>query len=264
MDSHLLFQVPATVIAVVFFLLILLVNWLGFRVWKTKVKKNPDEVKDGMGTMEGSLLGLMALIMGFTFSLAASKFETRRQVIVEEANDIGTAILRCDLYPDSVRNLFRLDFQKYLAARISYYDAGDNEVKIDAALMKASSHSDRIWRRAASLSQNLDNRVRSAQMIPALNSMIDIVTTRDAARIAKVPPIILWVLLMLTLISGFLAGYNQKGKRKNIIMVVAFAAMTTITVYLIAELDRSRRGIINLDSAEKRIVDLRILFTENK
>ena len=236
MNYPFLFQAPTALIAAIVFILILLSNWFGFRFWKRQSKKNPDDVKDNLGSMEGSLLGLMALILAFTFGVAASKFEARRKVIVEEANDIGTAILRCDLYPDSVRNLFRADFRKYVEARISYYDAGDDPAKIQAALKETDKYSGNIWRRAASLSQNLDNRVRSEQMIPAINSMIDIVTTRDAGRIAKVPPVILSVLLLLTIISGFLSGYNQKEKGRNMVMVIAFAAMTTITIYLIMDL----------------------------
>ena len=78
---------------------------------------------EDLGAVEGSMLGVMALLLGFTFSIAISKFETRRQITVEEANEIGTAILRCDMYPDSLRNLLRADFKEYIEARIAYYDS---------------------------------------------------------------------------------------------------------------------------------------------
>jgi hypothetical protein len=264
MNFPVLYQMPAALIAAIIFLLMLFLNWLGFTFRKRQIKRNIDEVPDGLGPLETSLLGLMALMLAFTFAMAASKFEARRQVIVDEANNIGTAILRCDLYPDSVRRLFLADFQKYVEARIHYYDAGVDPDKIQAALNETGIYSGRIWKRAAYLSEDLDNRVRSLEMIPALNSMIDIVTTRDAGRVAKVPPIILAVLFVLTVIAGFLAGYSNKGKRRNLILLFGFTAMTTVTLYLIMELDRPRRGIINLDAAEQKITDLKTMFSESQ
>ena len=99
-------------------------------------------------------------------------------------------------------------------------------------------------------------------MVPALNAMIDIVTTRDAGRVAKVPPIILWVLLVLTMIAGFLTGYGEKGKPGSLVLIIGFAAMTTVTVFLILELDRPRRGILNLNTAQQKIIELRALLIE--
>ncbi len=262
MNYPFLFQVPAALIAIVLFGLIILTNWLGIRLGSIQAKKSPEEVQSGLGAIEGSLIGLTALMLSFTFGMAATKFESRRQVIVDEANNIGTVVLRCDLYPDSVRTLLRADLQKYVEARINYYNAGADEEKIKLALNETNDIANLIWARVAGLSHNLDNRVMSDQMIPALNAMIDIVTTRDASRLAKVPPVILTVLLTLSLISSFLIGYGLKGKRASKILVLGFASMTTISLYLILDLDRPRRGIINLDAAEKRIVDLRTMFVE--
>jgi len=259
MNKTFLFGVPAPLLAAIIFVLILVINWLGFKYRKLQSAKADVEI-EGTGTIEGAMLGLMALLMAFSFSMAAGKFDTRRQVIIEEANDIGTTILRCDLYPDSVRNLLRTDLAKYVDARIAYYDAGDDEEKIKLALQDATSYSGKVWQRAVLLSQNLDNRVRSEHMIPALNNMIDIVTTRESSRISKVPPIILLILLFLTFASSFLLGYGNKSKKRNNVITVGFAFMISLVLYLIVELDRPKRGIINVDSAEKMIVDLKSNF----
>ncbi len=255
MNEPILYKVPAHWIAVVVFFLILLTNWMGARYRQRRSRKDSAESIE-LGTIESSLLGLMALILAFTFGLAASKFEGRREIIIEEANDIGTAILRCDLYPDSMRRLFHEDFIQYVETRIAYYDAGADDEKIKAALDKANYYSGRIWQRAAAYSHDLEHRVSSELMIPALNSMIDIVTTREAGRLAKVSPIILFILFILILISSFLIGYGHKGRR-NPVMVTSFALMTTIALYLVLELDRPRRGILNLNKAEQQIIDLR-------
>ena len=89
--------------------------------------------------------------------------------------------------------------------------------------------------------------------------MIDIVTTRETSRSATVPPVILFVLTVLMLIASFLVGYGHKGKR-NLVLVAGFALMTTIALYVIIELDRPRRGILNLDQTEYKIIELKELL----
>lgn len=256
MNETALFKVPAPLLAVIMFGLIWLANFLGYRYRRWQQRRHEKEEADGLGQIESSLMGLAALMLAFTFGLAQSKFEAKRQLIVQEANDIGTAILRCDLYPDSVRTPMRQDFKNYVEARAAYYETGADEAQIEAALTQANIHSHRIWTRAAAFARVSTQLVPSNQMIPALNAMIDITTTRDAQRLAKVPPFILFVLAILILTSSFLVGYGQKGKR-NLIWVSAFALMTAMTMYLILELDRPKRGLINLDREEHKISELR-------
>jgi hypothetical protein len=261
MDQAYLYEVPAHWLALATFFLVFIFNVLGFRYRKWIVRKDPSRASKGLGPIESSLLGLMALILSFTFGMASSKFEARRSLIIEEANDIGTAILRCDLYPDSVRSALRQDFREYVNARIAYYDAIVDKQKIQAALDRANHYSYRIWKRAAEYSQIPEQRSISILAMPSLNAMIDIVSTRDAARLAKVPPVILFVLVVLVLISAFLVGYGQSGER-NIVLVTGFALMTTIALYMIIELDRPRRGILTLRNEEQRIVELREMLVD--
>ena len=252
-------QIPIHFLTLIIFLLILLFNWFGFKFKKWHLEKYPGRVPEDLGAVEGSMLGVMALLLGFTFSIAISKFESRRQVTVEEANEIGTAILRSDMYPDSVRNPLRADFKEYIETRIAYYDVGSDEEKIKQELEKAAGISGRIWKRVALQAQNPSNVAITTQMIPAVNDMIDIVTTRDASRISRVPRLVLWVLLGLVLISAFVLGSDYNGKKRNRILIVSYALAMTITLNLIAELDRPREGLINLNAIEHKMTDLREL-----
>jgi hypothetical protein len=256
-------NVPAFYVALPYLCLLIFVNWAGYRYKKRQIKKFPDLKPAGLGPTEASLLGLMALLLSFTFGMSATKFENRRQQVVEEANDIGTAVLRCDLYPDSVRNLLRADFKKYVEARIAYYEAGDNQKKIQEALFTADSISGQCWKRVAAFSQRPNSLVMTAQMVPALNAVIDIVSARDASRVNVVPRLIMYVLALLTLMSSFLAGYGSKGHERNLMLVFAFTVMTTLALYLVIELDRPRQGFINLDDVEQLMINLRTLFSEN-
>ncbi len=153
--------------------------------------------------------------------------------------------MRCDLYPDSIRNQFRKDFKEYITARINYYKAGVDENKIKAEIKNAGIISEKIWKQATQLSQqsNFDNR--SIQMIASLNNMTDALTKREASRIANVPESILWLLFLLALIGSFIVGYASNAKKINWIVIVLYSLMTVMTIYLILDLDRPRRGLIS-------------------
>ncbi|HEY2348252.1 MAG TPA: hypothetical protein VGH64_04510 [Puia sp.] len=253
--------IPAFYLAIPFLFLLILINYLGYRFKVYHIRKFPEKEDVGIGPTEGSLLGLTALLLSFTFSMSASKYETRRQDIVIEANNIGTSVLRCDMYPDSVRNLLRSDFKNYLETRLAYYDASADEQLIKQTLEQADSISNIIWRHVALLSHDLNNRVASEQMIPSMNATIDIVTTREAARRSAVPRIILVVLGILILVSAFLSGYGSKNLERNKVLVVAFAIVTSLALYLVVDLDKPRQGFVNLNSTEQLMVNLRTLFT---
>ncbi len=90
-------------------------------------------------------------------------------MLVQEANEIGTALFRSDLYPDSIRNEFRNNFKKYIIARIDYYKAGNDENKIQDALKNAEIISKKIWQYASHISQQSIVETRSIQIIPLTN-----------------------------------------------------------------------------------------------
>ena len=240
MNPTFLFSVPAWLLAVLIVFLSVFVYRLGY-YYRRKYKSGL-QIADSPGAIEGSMLGLTGLLLAFTFNMSAGKFDERRKVIITEANAIGTAALRCDLYPDSVRTALRRDFQQYIETRISYYQAADDEEKIKAALKEGEVVAGRIWKRATEYAVGTQSLMPTNQMIPALNEMIDIVTTRDAGRRAKVPPVIFLILLLLLFISAFFLGYSRKEDQLNYLYVISWALMTALTLFVVVELDRPRRG----------------------
>ena len=263
MDS-IFFQIPAWVIAIVIFLLILFTNWLGYNYRKRNLKKKPENIPENLGTLEGSLLGLLALMLAFSFGMGATKFESRRSLAVHEANAIGAAILRLDMYPDSVKKEFIPDFDKYIDTRMAYYNANFREGPRNAALKETEEIFNRMWKKATLLSRNPANLASSQQMIPKLTEMIDLVIERNALREARIPFLILIMLLLLTLVSAFMSGYSHKAKKRNLVMITAFALMTTFTIYTVLELDRPQRGVITIDPAQQKIMDQKLLLKHSE
>src|SRR5258706_15025858 len=143
--GSLLYNTSTLVIAIALLIGIFVFYLAGVRLGNYQKKYNPDAKAEGVGPLEGALLGLLALLLSFTFSMSASRYDTRRSLLIQEANDIGTVVLRADMYADSIRREFRKDLQQYLELRIAYYDAGSDEVKIKKALTDASEISNRIW-----------------------------------------------------------------------------------------------------------------------
>lgn len=223
-------------------------------------KKNPLVLSEGVGPLEGALMGLLALLLSFTFSMSASRFDERRSSVIHEANTIGTAILRAELYPDSSKIAFRKDFKEYVYARIAYYQAGNNDKKIDSCLQVTAEIYGLLWQRAADLSVQSGSVMPHSQMVPALNDMIDAVTSCDASRLARVPDPILWLLIMLTLLVSMIIGYSRNEKKNDWVILGLYSLMTVLTIYTILDLDRPRRGLIKNEIGIQKITELKEIF----
>lgn len=257
--STFLYDSPTLLIVAILFVLMISLHWAGFRLKRSRLRKQSADTEGG-GSMEGSMLGLLALLLAFTFGMSSSRYDGRRSVLIQEANDIGTAILRADLYPDSLRNVLRNDFKQYLELRIAYFDAGYNQQKINASVSGSSAIASRLWKTVTQAGQQNQHLLATQQMVPALNSMFDTATNRDAARLGHVPESILWLLFLLTLTASFIIGYGTKTDKRDPIVVAGFALMTALTIYLILDLDRPRRGIITMDTAHEKMTELRDLL----
>ena len=256
MNFNKLFDLSPFALVLIIFLLICLAGLLGKFFRSTWRKKHPEAVLKGRIT--AGAFGILSLLMAFTFSVAMSKFETQRRLIAQEAAYINTALLRCDIYPDSLRKLLRADFKEYIEARISYYNELDN-TKSPQELKKGELISKRIWDKAVLQMQKSESALRSAQMIPAVNNMMEIAITRDGEKISKVPMLVLWVLLIFMLIDGFTVGIEIFDKSKPLVVMIANAIVMSLTLNLIIELHQPRTGLINLDAVEQKIVELRNL-----
>jgi FtsH-binding integral membrane protein len=245
--------------AIILFVVILLMHLLGVRTGTYRRKKNPDAVAEGIGPLETALLGLLSLLLSFTFGISASRYDSRRSAIITEANDISTAVLNADLYPDSMRNVLRSDFKDYLDERIAYYQYADED-QAAASLKKAQDIHLTIWKTIAALAQDPSNLGRSYHMIPALHDMSAAATSRDALRKAKVPYPIIWLLIVLTLLGSFIIGYGKKQRKTDWIILFMYALMTVITLFTILDLDNARNGLIKTEGAHLKMDELKEMF----
>ena len=213
----------------------------------------------GIGAVDGAVFALLGLLVAFTFSGASARFDTRRQLVVEETNDIGTAYLRLDLLPADAQPALRESFRRYLDARIEIYRKLPDLAAAREELAKATAIQADIWRRAVSASQAA-GAAPSAPMLllPALNAMIDINTTQVMATDIHPPMIVFVMLFGLALAASLLAGYGMTGSTlRTWVHMVGFALVMAIATYVILDLEYPRLGLIRVDAFDQALIDLR-------
>src|SRR5215203_2530068 len=237
-------------------MLILLALMITSIIVGLKAGKKFHKVSEGDTTILGSLFTLLGLLLAFTFSMAINYHGIRKDIIIEEANDISTAILRADLYRESERNMLRTEFKKYVDARVDYFTAGTDLEKVAAAQKLSAEIQQQLWSHASQFSKDSGYSVASMQMIPALNSMIDITTTRHYSNIVHLPDTIIYLLFLLSCTCTFYIGYSSASKEKfDWMLAVIFCLLTSMVVFVVFDLDRPRRGFIKLDEMNNAIIE---------
>jgi hypothetical protein len=231
---------------------------VGRRIGARRLAVEGEAAAKGFGAIEGAVFALLGLILAFSYSGALTRFDAHRQLVVAEANNIGTAYLRIDLLPADAQAPMRDLFRRYLDSRIETYRKLPDMGAVTAELAHSAKLQGEIWSLAISSSQRSPTLQPSLLLLPALNEMIDITTTRTEA-VRLHPPLIIWVMLgALTFACALFAGYDMAGrKRLNLLHSAAFAVVLAVTVYVIIDLEYPRIGLIQMADSDQVLVDLR-------
>lgn len=240
------------------FTLMMLFLEIGRRLGLRRRAEDSKGAEKGLGAVEGSIFGLMGLLIAFTFSGAGERFQHRRELIVEEANAIGTAWLRIDLLPPDTQPEMRELFREYVDARLGMYQKLPDRAASRTENARSVKLQGEIWEQAISASRAREANTVSVLLLPALNEMCDITTTRAVAAETHPPSVIYAMLLALALLCSLLAGYDMAESRtRNWLHTVGFALIMTLTLYVIADLEYPRLGFIRIDAADHILVELR-------
>jgi hypothetical protein len=232
---------------------------IGRRIGVRRMKDDTGAPGEGIGAVDGAVFALLGLLIAFTFSGAAARFDTRRQLIVEETNHIGTAYLRLDLLPADLQPALRESFRRYLDARIEVYQKLPDIAAAKESLAKADELQKQIWRQAVAASQAKGAPPAAPiLLLPALNAMIDITTTRTMAALMHPPTIVFVMLFGLALAASLLAGYGMTGSRvRRWFHMIGFALVMAFAVYVILDIEYPRLGLIRVDAFDQALIDLR-------
>jgi hypothetical protein len=251
------------VVSAPFFAASLLVGMLVFlevgrRLGAPKLARSPDGTAAGTGPIEGTTFALFGLLLAFTFHGAGSRFDYRREIIAEEANTIGTAYLRLDLLPADTQPSLRDAFREYLDARIEGYRRIPEVADTPAEFARAVEIQNLIWTQAVPATLLPGAHPDAGRLLlPALNEMIDITTTRTMAAGIHPPPIIFALLFGLGLCCSLLAGHGMAGKERRWLHILGFVVTTVITVFVVLDVEAPRRGLFRVDAFDQVLVELR-------
>lgn len=248
-------------IAAVLFLLILLATEAGFHLGRRAESRISEKTQSQIAIIQGSVLGILGLLLAFTISMAVSRFELRTQLVLDEANAIGTSYLRTQLIPEPDRSYIAGRLREYVELRLRYSRAGDDvsTLKNPTAVRNAREEAHRLqndsWLRAVSRAEKDSNPVTTGLLLLSLNEVIDLDAARWMALNNRVPATVIDMNVLVALVAAILVGYAiGLTRQRNLFSVCLLAAAITITLIVIIDLDRSRQDLITV--SQQPLIDL--------
>ena len=230
----------------------------GRRLGAYRMAQDPEGARAGAGAVETAVFGLMGLLLAFTFSSAASRFDVRRKQLVDEANSIGTVWLRVDLLPVKAQPSLRDKLRQYTDSRLAYFRKSMDLEAAKTELDRANQLQSEIWRQALEACRTSGETSTTLLVVPALNDMFDSAARRVMETKMHPPMIIFITLALFLLVSSLVAGYHMgEGKHRSWVHSLAFVVVIALAFYVILDFEFPRVGIIRIDSFDRVFVELR-------
>jgi hypothetical protein len=200
---------------------------------------------NNVSTLEGAVLGLLALMIGFTFAMALSRFEARREAVLNEANAIGTTALRARLLPEPHRTDTLKLLREYVKIRLDITQHPPSQTELTAAIDRSNALQEALWQQAKAMTAKDSGVVPTGLFIQALNEMIDNQGKRLAAVFNKVPDIVVLALFGVAAVANAFAGYAsglEANRTRWPVYLTGF--VISAVILLILDLDRPGAGFI--------------------
>jgi len=231
---------------------------IGYRLGCGNGANERETVHEGIGSVEAAVFALFGLLLAFSFAGATSRLDAQRQLVVTEANAIGTAYLRVDLLPAADQPELRRLFRSYLDTRLRVYEQLPDLAAAEREMANASGLQQTIWTAAVSSCRKNPSDLSARLLLPALNEMIDITTARTIALHTHLPSLIFTLLIVVALLSGLVAGFAlARSGSHSWLHILLYAGVVAITVYVVIDLEYPYFGLIRLDSADRALLELR-------
>ena len=247
----------AVVISIALFFGMMLCLELGYRIGIYASSKI-ETAHEGTSTIQTAVFALLGLLLGFTFANGISHLDQRRVLIVQESNAIGTAYVRLDLLPATQQPEMRHLFRQYLDSRLAVYEKLPDLSAASQELRHAAQLQQEVWSRAIAASHDDPTQNVARLLLPALNDVIDITTSRTIALRTHLPPLIFGLSISVALLSGLLAGYDMaRRKSRSWFHGVLYAVVIAITIFTVIDLDYPRFGLIRVTAADSALIQLR-------
>jgi hypothetical protein len=233
---------------------------LGHRIGRRAQPNASDATKAHINAIQASLLGVLALLLGFTFSLSLQRYDTRSSAVVVEANAIGTTYLRAQLLVPEIRVDVLPLLRDYLDVRIRASAVSViREEDRKELLTEAKRIQSELWTLAREATNVDDRPVTTGLFIQSLNDLIDALEIRDAAVNRHVPEVVLFLLYGTFVMTGCIVGYaSGVACHRASFVTYVMVGLIALLVFVIIDLDRPRRGLIEV--RQTSLTELREAF----
>ncbi len=254
MNSSFLDAIPLWLLYVLTFLLALGSFEIGYRYGDYWQKKNKTNAENEMNALGGATLAMLAFLLAFVVSIAVSRYDTRRQLVVEEANAIHTAYLRAGYLPDPYPGEIRSILQQYVDVRL---EAAQNP-SVNPADAKSQSEQlqNQLWSKTEAVVKENPGRDEISAYIEAVNEVINVGLTRSTiALYSRLPPAMVLGMYLVTALTMMIAGFQiSNTEKRNIVGIVVMIAIFTVVIMLIIDLDRPQEGLLQV--SQQAMIDL--------
>lgn len=229
----------------------------GHRFGRRQFLAHPDGLAGGSGNVDAVILSLLGLLTAFTFSAAYSRYETRRQLVVNEVNALGTAWMRLDLLPEDSQPKIRSLFHEYVESRARIWPAMSESKSALREIEAGVKQQGVIWSNVVAATNAETHGDARKLILPALNEVFDISTTRLVAVQAHPPLPIYLMLAVFSLAAACLTGHSMaKAERPLYPQLAGFSALACLVLILIADIEYPRFGFVRLDTPHQLLRDL--------
>ena len=252
--TQILDSLPVVAIFVLFVIVSLLCYEGGFRVGRWWQERTPGEQEGPTGMIVGSILALLAFLLAVTMSMASDRFDTRRAIVLDEANSIGTTYLRAGYLPEPASSQIRQLLREYVPLRIVVTDAKAADLAADIA--RSTEIQAQIWAISEEVAKTTDQGDLVSLYLDSLNETIDLNETRITAGLyARVPETVLLLLIFGSALSLGMVGYSAGlTERRSLISAVVLAIALGAVIMILVDLDRPREGFIQV--SQQPLIDL--------
>jgi RsiW-degrading membrane proteinase PrsW (M82 family) len=231
-------------VAISLFVFMALAVELGYRIGiKSRIEDDQDR-KEQLKSIGDGLSVLLSLLLSFTLTMAVARYDHRRELVVREADAIGTTYLRAATLGQPYQRKVEQLLRNYVDARIDFFAAGFDPAQLEQAVRNSSRLQQELWENMVAVSQS-DRTPVVVAFMNSLNEVIDLDSQRLAALQNRIPPRVWLLIIIVALIAVFTQGLPLK--RRFWLTLVLGPMTIAIAVGLIADLDSSRSGFIRVD-----------------
>ena len=235
---------------------------LGYRAGRWWHPKAEEPARDHFGAIRSSLLGLLALLLAFSFGMSAQRYEMRRELVVQDTTPLQALYLRSSLLPDPQRGQFKRLLREYVDVRaddrLLERDLTSQEVA-EAAARSEGLHA-KMWQSVKSMAQQDPPLEQADEMLTLLIQSSTTHSRRVQAYLSRVPDAIVWLLLGTAVVAMVAVGFSGGlHKHRGMLARLLLCLVVCGTVFVVLEMDRPGRGVLKVDQGPmvrlKHLVD---------